>query len=231
MPSRRPHPGRRRATAATRLAVVALTLAAAAACGSDGPDAADERAEQVRQVALDAGLPADVADVLATAARGVSATFQISYPGPDGTALVVSQDPPHRRLDALEAGLIVESQVLVDGVAYACELPEGGRPGDDLTCRRTSAALPGTGAFTAEALETFAAQLAAGLDAVDLAVEARSIAGVETTCLVATPRTDEAPADTICVAEDGAQLLVEVGGERRVADAYSPTVPDGTFDV
>lgn len=228
MPSLRPSPGWLRTAAA---GVAAALVATAAACGPDAPDAADERAEQVRQVAIDAGLPADAAEVLAVAARGVSATFQISYPGPDGTSLVVAQEPPNRRIDALEAGLVVESQVLVDGVAYRCELPDGGRPGDALRCQRTSAALPGTGAFTPEALEAFADELAASLDAVDLEVEERTIAGVATTCLIATHRAGDATADTICVGPDGAQLLVEVGGERRVADAYSDTVPAGTFEL
>lgn len=226
----------RRRSRRRALAVVAL-VAGLAACGDGGPSAADERADQVREAAAEAGLPDEVADVLALAARGSSATFQISYPGEDGSALVVSQDPPNRRLDALEAGLIVESQVLRDGVTYACALPEGGRPGDPLTCRRTSAALPGTGVFTTGALETFASELAAGLDQVELAVETRTIAGAEARCLVATPRPETVPdgtdadPDVICVGDDGAQLLVDVAGERIVADAYSPSVPSGTFEV
>lgn len=214
-------------------AVVALSIASG--CGDDGQDATDERADQVRTAAADAGLPDDVADVLALAARGAGATFQISYPGPDGSGLVVSQDPPNRRLDALDAGLVVESQLLLDGVTYACTLPEEGRPGDELECRRTSAAVAGTGAFTPGALEAFAEDLAASADEVALQVEERTIAGVEATCLIATPApaatTGDVEPDEICVGEDGEQLLVDVGGERLVADAHSSTVPAGTFDL
>src|SRR5690606_10642123 len=141
VPSLRPSPGWLRTAAA---GVAAAPVATAAACGPDEPDAADERAEQVREVAIDAGLPADAAEVLAVAARGVSATFQISYPGPDGTSLVVAQEPPNRRIDALEAGLVVESQVLVAGVAYRSELPDGGRPGDAPRSPRPTPTRPGT---------------------------------------------------------------------------------------
>lgn len=206
------------------------------ACGDDVDDVAADRSDQVRAAALEAGLSPEVADVLALAARGGSATFQVSYPGPDGTAIVVSQDPPDRRIDALEAGLVVESQVLVDGVSYRCTLPDGGRAGDDLRCQRTSAALPGTGAFTESALTRFTEDLAASLGTVELTVETRTIAGADATCLVASPSqaatSEGAPGpDTICVADDGTQLLVDVGGDRMVADGYSREVPEGTFDL
>jgi len=215
--------------------VVAAGLLVVGACGDDAGEVADERSVQVRTAALDAGLPAEVADVLALAARGGSATFQVSYPAADGTAIVVSQDPPDRRIDALEAGLIVESQVLVDGISYRCTLPDGGRAGDDLRCRRTSAALPGTGAFTEAALTRFTEDLAASLGTVELTVESRTVASTEVTCLVASPTGAEEGAaagpDTICVAGDGTQLLVDVGGERMVADGYSREVPEGTFEL
>jgi len=221
-------------------ALVATVLAAAlttAGCGDSRPSAADDRADQVRTAALEAGLTEEVADVLALAAQGAAATYQVTYPGPDGTAVVVSHDPPDRRIDALQAGLIVESQVLVDGVSYRCALPDGGRPGDELRCRRSSAAVPGTGAFTQTALDELTDQLAASADQVETAVVARTIAGEDVTCLEATPRPEtlpegtEATTDTICVNDDGVQLLVDVGGERLVADAYSPSVPQGTFEV
>lgn len=231
MPTSRRRPSR---LAAAALAGAALVVG----CGDDASrGAADERAAQVRDAARDAGLDEDVAEVLALAARGSAASYQVTYPGPDGTAVVVSQDPPDRRIDALQAGLIVESQVLVDGVTYRCTLPEGGRAGDELRCQRTSAALPGTGAFTVEALEEFTDQLAASVDQVTMAVDTRTVAGEAVTCLVATPRPEtvpegtEASADTICVNDAGVQLLVDVGGERLVADAYSATVPKGTFDL
>ena len=103
-------------------------------CGSDKLDdsVTGERVEQVRQAALDAGLSEEVAGVLALAAKGATATFQITYAGADGAGITVSQEPPNRRVDALTAGLIVESQVVRDHVGYLCDLPPDGQPGDPL---------------------------------------------------------------------------------------------------
>ena len=83
---------------------------------------ADDRADQVRDAAREAGLPDDVADVLATAARGATATFQVTYAGTEGARFVVSQEPPDHRVDVIAAGKIVESRVLRDGTAYRCDL-------------------------------------------------------------------------------------------------------------
>lgn len=216
--------------------VLAVLLTAVAACGEGEDRTADTRADQVKDAAIDAGLPEDVADVLALAARGATATFRVTYPGADGAEVVVQQDPPNRRVDVLTAGLVVESQVERDGVGYLCRLPEGGRPGDALDCSRRQGAITGPGAFTDQALDTFTADLAAVLDDVDLTVEARTIADVEATCLISAPKAGTVidgteSVDTICLASTGAQLLVDVGGERVVASDYSTEVPDGTFDV
>ena len=218
--------------------IVGLGLAVVAVRDGDGgADLAEDRARQVREAAADAGLGADVAEVLALAARGATATFQVSYPGTEGASLVVSQDPPNRRVDVLQAGLLVQSQVVRDGVAYRCRLPARGRPGDELDCTRTGGAIEGPGAFTEEALTTFTEELAASLDALDVTVEERTIAGTRARCLVTAPKAGtqldpEGPGvDTICLSDEGAQLLVDRGGERVVADDYSTTVPSGTFDV
>lgn len=224
-------PRRRTAALAALLLVVAV-----AGCGDD-EDVGDERSDQLRRTALDAGLPREVADVLALAARGATATFQLTYPGEDGAEITISQAPPNRRVDVAQAGLIVRSQVVRGEVAYLCEVPEGGRPGDDLECERSSGAVPATGAFTDDELEAFADDLAATRDELDLTVEQRDLAGVEATCLVTapvagTPIDGEGPGvDTLCLAPDGAQLLVDVGGERVVAASYASSVPEGTFDV
>jgi len=219
----------RRSPSAALLAASVAGVLGVPACGG-GDDAGSTRAEQVREVALDAGLSEEVADVLALAARGGTATFQVTYPGEDGAALVVSQQPPNRRIDAVAAGLIVQSQVVLDDTTYTCDLPDGGSPGDALECRRTQAAAPAHGAFTPEALEDFAEDLAERADRTELRVEARTIADVEARCLVAEPR-DGGDAETICVGPDGAQLLLDAGGQRVEADAYTPDVPDGTFDL
>jgi len=217
------------------IAAVALGLLVTAC--DDGTDVTTERVEQVRAAAEHAGLDGAVADVLALAARGATATYQVTYEGADGAELVVSQAPPDRRVDVVTAGLIVESQVVRAGVAYRCALPEGGRAGDPLECTRTHGAVQLPGTFTAEALSAFSDALIESADELDLTVETRTIADAEATCLVAAPAggtelDGTGPGvDTICLSAEGAQLLVDAGGERVVASAYSTDVPEGTFDV
>ena len=82
----------------------------------------DQRAEQVQAAAVKAGLPKDVAAVLALASRGPDATFRISYLGTDGAALVVSQQAPDRRIDVVSHGQVIESRLSRHGVAYRCDV-------------------------------------------------------------------------------------------------------------
>jgi hypothetical protein len=211
-----------------------VPLLALVACGDDG-SVADTRADQIRAAAADAGLPDDVTDVLVLAARGADGTFQVTYPGEDGTALVVSQAPPNRRIDVVSSERVVESRVFRDGVGYECRPPEDD-PTGALDCTRAQGALQSPGAFTDEALDAFTADLADSLDDLDLSVESRTIAEVEATCLVAAPKAGPTDGrgpgvETICLSEEGAQLLVDAVGERLVAEAYTPEVPEGTFEI
>jgi hypothetical protein len=221
------------------------------ACGGGGSSAGDQRAEQVRAAAAKAGLPGDVADVLALASRGPTATFRVSYAGTDGAALVVSQQAPDRRIDVVSRGQVVESRVARHGVAYRCDVDTTAKVGTGATsttakakggyaglrCTRAAGDLPATGAFTADALATFSKELADSLPRLALSVSHRTIAKTKATCLVSapkpgTPLTGNDPSvDTLCVSPDGAQLLVDANGQRLVADSYSTSVPPHTFDV
>jgi hypothetical protein len=198
---------------------------------------AGDRADQVRAAATQAGLADEVADLLALAARGTGRTFQVTYSGTGGAQVVVSQEPPNRRVDVLTAGLIVESQVVRAGVAYRCALPDGARPGADLDCDRTQGAVPGPGAFDDETLDHFTDQLLASTGSLDLTVERRTVADVDVTCLVTAPKAGTAldgtgpGADTLCLSAEGAPLLLDSGGDRLVAESYSTDVPEGTFEV
>lgn len=222
-----------------RAALVTVVAALLAACGDgDGDDAlGEERADQVRAAALDAGLPEDVAGVLALAARGTTATYRVTYPGTGGAAIVVSQEPPNTRFDVVAGDVVVESQVVRGGVSYRCTAPSGGAPGDPLDCSRRDAAIDAPGVFTDEALAAFAEALAASTDRFDLSVEQRTIADTPATCLVTAPKAGtpidgSGPGvDTLCLSPEGAQLLTDSGGERVVADTYTTEVPEGTFDV
>jgi hypothetical protein len=215
--------------------VVLLLIAALGACGDNDDGATDQRAGQVRDAAEEADLPDAVVDVLVLAARGAGGTFQVTYPGEDGTSVVISQAPPDRRVDVIAGERILQSQVIRGGVGYRCTPPEDD-PRGELVCRRSQGAIDAPGAFTEEALQAFTDELAASRDDLELSVEERTIAGADATCLVATPATgpgDEqgTGVETICVSEEGAQLLVDAAGERLEASAYTTDVPQGTFDT
>jgi hypothetical protein len=215
--------------------LLALVLAAAAlapaACGDNGDPTADHRAGQVRAAALDAGVPEEVADLLALAGSASGATFQVTYDGDDGAELVVSQRPPDRRVDVLAGGELVESRVARGSLTYRCAPLEG-----ELTCRRDGGSWRGPGAFTERALDELVDALARARDVYDLSVEDRVVAGVDVSCLVTTLRPgteadDRGATGTLCLSEEGVQLLVDSGGERLEATSYRTRVPEGTFDV
>ena len=217
-----------------RRALLLLLPLLVGACGDD-TSVADTRADQVRDAATEAGLSTEVAEVLALAARGADRTFQVTYAGEDGASLVVSQAPPNRRIDIVVGSVVTESRVFRDGVGYECT-PPAEEPTGPLVCTRAQGALQAPGAFTDDALNAFAQELASSHDDLDLSVEQRTIAEVEATCLVAAPKagpTDGAGpgVETICLSAEGGQLLLDAGGERLVAEAYTTDVPEGTFEV
>lgn len=222
---------------ASRRVLLAGAAALALAACSGGDDVTADRERQVREAAEAAGLADDVVDVLVLAAKGTTATYQVSYAGTGGASIVVSQDPPNRRVDVLTAGLVVESRVVRGDVAYRCTLPAGAAPGSPLDCDRSQGALPEPGAFSDSALDVFLDELLGSVERFDLAVDVRTVADVEARCLIAAPRAGTPldgtgpGVDTVCMSPEGAQLVVDVGGERAVADAYSTTVPTGTFDI
>ena len=223
------------------IGVVALVVGAgtAAGCGDDDGDQArgEERAEQVRTAAVGAGLPEEVADVLALAARGTTATYRVTYAGTEGAAIIWSQEPPNHRIDIVAGEVVVESRVLRNGISYRCTAGSPPAADDPLDCRRDDAAVELPGAFSDEALADFTTALAGSTDRFDLTVEERTIAGTTATCLVTAPKAGSPidgtgpGVDTLCLSPEGAQLLTDSEGERVVADTYSTEVPEGTFDV
>jgi hypothetical protein len=223
----------------TTAAAVTIGLLTVAGCGDDGSSVTEQRVDQIRDAAAAAHLPDDVTDVLALAARGSTSTFRITFSGDNGSTIVVAQQPPDRRIDILVGKVIVESRVLRDGVGYACTVPSTtvADAAPDLTCERKAGDLRTEGVFSTEALEDFVADLAGSLDDVDLTVEHRRIAGVDATCLVSAPKAgtpltgSEPGVETLCLSPEGAQLLVDSGGQRVKATDYATDVPAGTFDV
>jgi hypothetical protein len=216
-------------------ALLAVTLVTAvlapAACGDDGDPTATHRAGQVRAAALDAGVPDDVADLLALAASASGATFQVTYRGDDGAELVVSQRPPDRRVDVVASGEVVQSRVARGSTTYRCDPLDGA-----LRCRRDGGSWRGPGAFSERALDELLEALTRARDAYDLTVEERVVAGTDASCLLTALRPgaeadDRGATGTLCLSEEGVQLLVDSGGERLEATGYTTRVPEGTFDV
>lgn len=158
----------------------------------------------------------------------------MTYEGEAGASLIVSQQPLNRRVDVVAGEVIVESRVFRDGIGYRCQ-PATDDVTGGLRCDRSEGTVPTPGALTDEALDRFSAELAEAGSGLDLTVEERELAGVTATCLMSTPTagpTGRGPSgETLCLSAEGAQLLVDAGEERGVAVAYSPTVPDASFDV
>lgn len=215
-----------------QLCLSLVVVVVVSACGGDD-DPGDERAEQVRTAALDAGLDDDVADFLALAARGQSATYQVTYPGPDEQGeLVVANDPPNRRVDVVVDERIVEVQLVLDGEAFRCT-----RAGDAdriSACERTDAVVDAPGLFSERSLTEVTESLRDRADDFTFRVQTVPIAGVEATCLVTEIREGRARSDlgtsgTICVSAEGALLKVDQDGETLEAREYTTEVPDNTF--
>lgn len=215
-----------------------LAVAAAVAvgsCGDDGDDVADSRAEQARSAALDAGLDRDVADFLALAARGPTATYQATYPGTDGESqLVVANRPPDRRVDVLVDGKIVESTLVVDGEQFDCPRDPDGDGDGAVSCTRTDALVDPPGLFTASAVDDLTTALGERADDYSFSIETTPIAGVEATCLVTELKAGRDQPElgnsgTVCVSPEGVLLRVLQASEELEATDYATEVPDGTF--
>lgn len=214
------------------LLAIVLAVAAVAGC-ADGDDVGDERAEQARSAALEAGLEPDVADFLALAARGETATYQATYPGPDdGTDLVVANRPPDRRVDVVTDEVIVQVQLSLDGESFRCSRDPDADAIDE--CERTDAIVEAPGVFGAAAMTTLTESLTERLEDFTFELQTSPIAGVEAQCLVTRvregrERPELADGGTICVSDEGVLLRVAQGDELLEATDYSTEIPDNTF--
>jgi hypothetical protein len=181
-----------------------------AACGDDDPTPGETRAEQVR----DAGLPDEVAEVVALAAASIDATYRVTYEV-EGRTITVTQRPPDRRVDTAHPDGSEDSTVTVDGRTHACSRP----PDGDWTCEDLGDA-DDAGRFDAAAVDDFVA----AVEGEDLEVTERELLGVDARCL----RTAPTPA-TLCVAPTGAILLVERPAGTVRATAYTTDVAGDAF--
>jgi hypothetical protein len=211
---------------------VAVLVGVVTGCGDD-PDVGAERAAQARAAGLDAGLDEAVADFLALAARGQTATYQATYPGPDdGTEIVVASRPPDRRIDVVADGEVVQSQIVLGGEAFTC--PRDPEADEIVACERTDAIVEPLGAFGPDAMASLASSLTDRAEDFSFEIRTSAIAGVEAQCLVTQvlegrERAELADTGTICVSPEGALLRVAQGEESLEASEYSTNIPDGTF--
>lgn len=222
-------PSARRAASAVAIAGFVLV----AGCGGD--DTASTRAQQGRDAAANAGLGEEVQDFFALATTSATSTYQVTYPNETGDGrLVVTQDPPNRRVDLVKGTEILESRLVRGEVGYTC-LPEG--EARELRCERTSgrAALGGT--LDPKAIEQTVERLRERAADYTFEVTERALLGVKASCLV-TERRAGAPDDpasgqkgTICLSPEGALLVVQSGDRSVAATGYTTAIPDGIFDL
>jgi hypothetical protein len=218
---------------ATRASLAAVTLLLAVACSDDDPSAAGARADQVREAVLEAGLDEDVAEdvaeVVALAARGADGTFRVTYDAADRT-VTITQRPPDRRIDSVDADGTLDSTITVAGRTHACTDPAGEEEGP--RCEPLGEPPP-SGVFDDAAVDELVEDLRLSTEDHDFAVEEQEVAGTDVRCLVTTPREgagQRAPA-RLCVAGTGAILLVERPAGTLRASEHSTDVPDDAFEL
>jgi hypothetical protein len=220
-----------------------MVVVVATACGGGGGDggkageAAAKRAGQVRDAAHDAGLPSDVADLLADAAGVPAATFEVTYDlgGPSGGTAVLTQDPPRRRVDLhtqIDGDDVTRTLITDRDETTVCERAAG-----RWTCRAGSSSDAAPGAFGADQVEQVVGDLKTAKDAYTFRVAERSVAGVEARCLVTElkpgkqPTPDLGAKGTLCISAAGVPLLVETPAASLRALKYTTHVPGAAFDA
>lgn len=233
----RPVPSARHQRHWTRLGLTALTavaLVTATGC-SDDPSVADERHDAAHDAAVEAGLDEEVADFLALAARGATATYRTTFEGVEGAdSIIVTSRPPDLRVDLVSDSKTVASQITVDDSAYSC-IPEDGTA-ETLTCTPTTTAVRSPGSLDAEAMSKLTESLAQRLGDYTFEIKNSPVAGVDATCLVTTirpgrERPELGEAGTLCVSPDGVMLRIDSGDTSLEAVEYSTDVDDDAFEL
>lgn len=186
----------------------------------------------MRDAATESGLEPEVADFLALASRGQTATYQATYPAPETGELVVANDPPDRRVDVVVDGKLTEVRLVLDGEAFRCAPTDDESP--DMTCERTDAFVEPPGLFDDGRLDDLTTSLQQSSRDFDFRIEKAPIAGVEATCLITEIREGRSRPDlgrsaTLCVSPEGVLLKVDQGEESLEAKSYTTAIPDGTF--
>ena len=192
----------------------------------------------MRDAAHDAGLPSDVADLLADAAGVPRARFEVTYDlgGPSGGTAVLTQDPPRRRVDLhtqIEGDDVTRALITDRAETTVCERAAG-----TWTCRAGSSSdASSPSAFGADQVEQVVGDLKTAKDAYTFRVARRDVAGVTARCLVTElkagkqPTADLGAKGTLCISAEGVPLLVETPAASLRALKYTTHVRDTAFDA
>jgi hypothetical protein len=210
-----------------------VVLVAAAACGGNRATKAD----QAQSIAQAAGLPKDVTEFFALAANGTSATYRATIGTTDATGkplqVTTTQRPPDRRFDTFHADGTIDSTISIGGRSYQCAMAANHWDCGELSGRpSTNSEVFGPTAVQA-AIDGFRSRAAD----YDFRVEGQKIAGVDARCLITTrkPGHEQNPSlgesAKLCVAPEGAIVLVEVPSGSVTATEYTTAIPSNAFDL
>ena len=211
--------------------VLVLTVAALSGCGGSGPS----KAEQGRSIAEQAGLPKDVADFFALAAKGTQASYRVSLDTTDakGAKLQVTTThrPPDVRVDSFHADGTIDATLSVHGQRYECT-----RANDQWQCGDLGPSSSSSDdVFGASAVSLAIDRFRQRAADYDFRVDHRTIANVDATCLVTArkPGHDQDPSlgasATLCLSAEGAVLRAETGTGTLSASSYTTDIPADAF--
>ncbi|MBV8387784.1 MAG: hypothetical protein JO155_13405 [Acidimicrobiia bacterium] len=208
-----------------RRAAIALLAVIAVACTSR-PSAAQKTAQrrenQARQVARDAGLSPAVQDFLALYAKASDSAFTVTYgPSQAGSNILLTQDPPLRRVDVVSQGLTRSVFVTRQGT-YDCAQQD-----KQWACQQAQQQEGTPGLLAPADIARTVNELKAAQTNYTFAVTSRDIAGTGVRCLVTKPRPGvTGGSSTLCLSSLGAVLLVDGTGNPLQAVKYSTSVDD-----
>lgn len=208
-----------------RRAVIALLAVVAVACTSHHSAAqktAQKRQDQARQVARSAGLSPSVQDFLALYATAADSAFTVTYgPSQAGSSIVLTQDPPLRRVDVVNQGLTRSVFVTKQGT-YDCAQQD-----KQWACQQSPQQEGTPGLLAPADIARTVSELKAAKTNYTFSVTTRDIAGTGVRCLVTKPRPGvSGGSSTLCLSSLGAVLLVDGTGNPLQAVKYSTSVDD-----
>jgi len=210
--------------AVLRMTILMLALVAVA-CGqheSAAQKTAHTRENQAREVARKAGLSPSVQNFMALYATAADHSFTVTYgPSNAGSNVVLTQDPPLRRVDVV-APPVTRSVFVTKQGTFECAMQN-----QVWTCQQAQQQEGTPGLLAPADIQRTVAELKAAKTNYTFSVTNRKIAGTGTSCLVTKPKAGVAGAgSTLCLSSRGAVLLVEGNGNPLQAGKYSTSVDD-----